>query len=169
MSAPARSWWLGRRGPDPAGPQLLLRPVELPVLTETKRRIYRGNVAEALRYAYPIVLEDLQQAYGVQFPAEWTHEEILRLGLPPAAGPLSEFLARFYRLYGPARYAPGATLPPEAGNEAIELLRSIYAFAPMWRLYAWRQPRGLARFLPPRVDAPEAREGAEAPPGPEAP
>lgn len=133
-----------------------LRPVELPILTETKRRVYGGDVAGALRYAYPLVLEDLQKAYGVQFPEGWTHEEILRQGLPPGAGPIGEFLPRLYRLYGAARYGVGAELPASAGTETIELLRSIYAFAPMWRLYAWKRRSGLRRLFPPRAEPPPA-------------
>jgi hypothetical protein len=150
---PPRRWSLRRSVPMPEYFERL-RQVELPILTETKRRIYRGDVAGALRYAYPLVLEDLQRAYGVEFSPAWTHEEILRNGLPPGAGPISEFLPRLYQLYGPARYGGKDPLPPDAGTETIELLRSIYAFAPMWRLYAWQRRTGLRRLFPPQVPVP---------------
>jgi hypothetical protein len=153
MSAGRTGWLSFRRAPTPPEYLERLRPVELPILTETKRRIFRGDVAGALRYAYPLVLEDVQKAYGVTFPPEWTHEEILRHGIPAQAGPIAEFLGQLYRLYAPARYSDGAGLAPEAGMEAIELLRSIYAFAPMWRLYAWHRPAGLQRLFPPRTAA----------------
>jgi hypothetical protein len=146
-----------------------LRPVELPILTETKRRIFGGDVAGALRYAYPLVLEDLQKAYGVQFPIAWTHEEILRRGLPPGAGPIGEFLPRLYRLYGPARYGEAVDIPESAGVETIELLRSIYAFAPMWRLYAWQRRSGLRRLFPPRATTPPPDAGFAEESAPEEP
>ncbi len=161
MSAPAegRSWL--RRRSTTIELRERLRPVELPLLAETKRRIFGGDVAGALRYAYPLVLDDLQRAYGVQFPPDWTHEEILRGGLPPGAGPIGEFLPRLYRLYGQARYGSGAELTEADGLAAVELLRSIYAYAPMWRLYAWQRRRGLGHLFPPRVELPV---GAPAPP-----
>lgn len=168
MSAgPVGRWW-GRRSPA-IELRERLRPIELPILTETKRRIYGGDVAGALRYAYPLVLEDLQRAYGVEFPPEWTHEEILRTGLPPGAGPIGDFLPRLYRLYGRARYGRGAPIPERDGLEAIELLRSIYAFAPMWRLYAWQRRRGLADLFPPRVLPPGPIAEPAPSPGPEPP
>lgn len=155
-------WWGRRRraGADEGPPYLeRFRSVELPILTETKRRIYRGDVAGALRYAYPLVLEDLQKAYGLSFPPEWTHEEILRLGLPRGAGPVEEFLPRLYRLYAPARYGLARTSPAVDGAEAVELLRSIYSVAPMWRLYAWHRPGALGRLFPPRHPSPPAVPG----------
>ena len=157
------SWW--RRHESPAPFLERLRPVELPLLAETKRRIFAGDTPGALRYAYPLILEDVQRAYGLRFPPEWTHEEILRRGLPPGTGPLAEFLPRLYRLYAPARYSDGASLPPGAGMEAVELIRSLYSFAPMWRLYAWHRPSGLRRLFPPRAD-PARPDPPEASPAP---
>jgi len=58
-----------KRSPSPSAPELRvvekIRPVEVPVLTETKRRLGRGEVAQALRYAYPQVVADLERAYGM--------------------------------------------------------------------------------------------------------
>jgi len=166
VSEEPTGWFARRRARD--APRYLerFRTIEPPILTETKRRIYRGDVAGALRYAYPLVLEDVQKAYGVTFPPEWTHEEILRAGLPPGAGVVAEFLPRLYRLYAPARYSGDTPLPPEAGTEAIEVLRSLYSVAPMWRLYAWHRPHGLARLFPPRAPSPETEAG-DAPDGAE--
>jgi hypothetical protein len=156
------SGWFGRRKAADS-PEFLerFRTLEPPVLTETKRRIYRGDVPGALRYAYPLVLEDVQKAYGVTFPPEWTHEEILRMGVPTTAGPVAEFLPKLYELYAPARYSDGGTLPPDAGPRTIEILRSLYSVAPMWRLYAWHRPSGLARLFPPRTPSPPARPPEE--------
>lgn len=166
--SPGRPSWFRRVAGEPVYVERL-RTVELPLIAETKRRLVRGDVPGALRYAYPIVLEDVQKAYGVAFPAEWTHEEILRRGIPPGAGPVGEFLARLYRLYAPARYSDGRPLTPEDGTEAIELLRGIYAVAPMWRLYAWHRPSALERLFPPRTPAPETMTPAEPDAATEAP
>jgi hypothetical protein len=162
VSGPPKGWFARRRAAP--GPDYLERflPLEPPLLIETKRRIYRGDVAGALRYAYPLVLEDVQRAYGVSFPPEWTHEEILRTGIPPGAGPIAEFLPRLYKLYAPARYSDGGPLPPGAGTETIEILWSLYSVAPMWRLYAWHRPSGLARLFPPRAPAPESHPADDA-------
>jgi hypothetical protein len=168
LTASTGGWFARRKAPD--GPRYLerFRILEPPILTETKIRIYRGDVAGALRYAYPLVLEDVEKAYAVKFPPEWTHEEILRTGIPPGAGPVVELLPRLYRLYAPARYSDGAPLPPEAGTEAIEILRSLYSVAPMWRLYAWHRPSGLGRLFPPRAPSPPVEAVDAASVGPEA-
>jgi hypothetical protein len=146
-----------KRRPAPAAPEPRvvekIRPVEVPVLTETKRRLGRGEVAEALRYAYPQVVADLERAYGRPFAVGWTHEEILRYGFSPEMEPLRDFFEALWRLYEPFRY--GARAPPPDGREVLELLRSLYAAAPMWRLYV----------APARAEAPVARGGdAEAAP-----
>ena len=155
--------WFRRRSADDPRYIERHRPVELPLIVETQRRIFRGDIPGAMRYVYPLVLEDVQKAYGVQFPPEWTHEEILRRGVPAGSGPVAEFLPRLYRLYAPARYAGTTALSPEDGAEAIELLRGIYSVAPMWRLYAWHRPTTLERLFPPRTPSPPAEvEGAEA-------
>lgn len=166
----ASGGWFRRRarGPDD-GVVERVRTIELPIETEVKRRVLRGDVAGALRYAYPLVLEDLQKAYDVSFPPEWTHEEILRRGLPPGAGPVDELLPRLYRLYAEARYGDGAALTAEDGREALELLRSLYAVAPMWRLYAWHRPGALDRLFPPRHPAPEGARAVDETPAPGAP
>ena len=171
MSTPRRGLFR-RRGAD-GGPLVVerVRSIELPILTEMKRRLVRGDVADALRYAYPLVLEDVEKAYGVGFPPEWTHEEILRLGIPPGAGPVGEFLPRLYRLYAPARYGPNPRLTDADGAEALELLRSIYAVAPMWRLYAWHRPTAMERLFPPRhpthATVPDPSPGPDGAPAPE--
>jgi hypothetical protein len=110
-----------------------IRPVEVPVLTEAKRRLGRGEVAETLRYAYPKVVEDLQRAYRRPFAVGWTHEEIVRDGFTPEMQPLLDFFEALWRLYEPFRY--GARGPPPEGREVLELLQSLYAAPPMWRLY----------------------------------
>jgi hypothetical protein len=108
-------------------------PVEVPVLTETKRLWVAGRKAKAIRYAYPAALADLQRAYGVTFQPTWTHEEIQVLGMGPAMGDLPEFFLFLYRLYEPVRYGEPERLPD---GDPVELLQSIYGHPEMWQLYA---------------------------------
>jgi hypothetical protein len=110
-----------------------VRPVEVPVLTETKRLLGRDEVAGALEYAYPIVVRDLERAYGVAFPEGYTHEEIVLHGFTEEMRPLAEFFDRLYRLYAPVRY--GHRPPPGSADDVLELLQSLYSPLPMWRLY----------------------------------
>jgi hypothetical protein len=110
-----------------------IRPVEVPVLTEAKRRLGRDDVAGALLYAYPKVVEDLGRAYGVEFPEGYSHEEILTKGFNEAMAPMAEFFDRLYRLYAPVRF--GRRPPPGTGDAVLELLQSLYGAEPMWRLY----------------------------------
>ncbi|MGI0052671.1 MAG: hypothetical protein ACRECR_00215 [Thermoplasmata archaeon] len=110
-----------------------IRGVEVPVLTETKRRLLRGEVAEALRYAYPRVVADLERAYGVEFPPGFSHEEILERGFTEPMRPLTEFFDRFYRYYAPVRF--GGRAPSSEGDQVLEIVRSLYSSEPMWRLY----------------------------------
>ncbi len=108
------------------------RPIEVPVLTEVKLRWQRGEREEAIRYGYNAVLADLQRAFGVAFPEDWTHEDILERGVTEEMVPIPELLHRFLSVFAPVRYGgpPSAELPsPEPW------LQSIYAHPRMWGLY----------------------------------
>ncbi|MHB8352574.1 MAG: hypothetical protein ACYDFT_07820 [Thermoplasmata archaeon] len=135
-----------------------IRGVEVPVLTDAKRRLLRRDVAGALRDAYPKLLEDLQRAYGVEFPPGYSHEEILARGFTEPMRPLTEFFDRLYRLYAPVRF--GGRMPDDRGDEVLELLRSLYSPEPMWRLYL-SEGRSAVAAAPSERDlpAPPAVEG----------
>jgi hypothetical protein len=126
---------LFRRGDPAQDPRVVdrFRAVEVPVLTEAKRHLVRGDVKGALLYAYPKVIEDLGRAYGATFPGGFSHEEILARGFTPEMGPLVDFFDRLYHLYAPARFGNGPN--GGSGDEVLELLQSLYAAEPMWRLY----------------------------------
>ena len=109
-----------------------LRPIEVPVLTETKRLLVRGDYRKAVLFAYPTVLNDVERAYGVAFSPNWTHEEILERGLPQGTERLPEFLRGLYRLYEPVRYGRDVRAHDD---RLVSLLQSIYAHRPMWELY----------------------------------
>lgn len=144
------SWW---RRPPPEPPSVIehVEAVEIPVITEVKRRLAKGDYEGALLYAYPIAAEDLSKAFRAPFPPGMTHEEFLASTSGHELGHLPEFFRRFYDLYAPVRYGPpGHTAAPAALSG---LLKSIYAQRPMWKLYL--QPK----HLPPDGGTP-----AEAPP-----
>ncbi|HTT35417.1 MAG TPA: DUF4129 domain-containing protein [Thermoplasmata archaeon] len=110
-----------------------VEPVEIPVLTETKRRLQRGEYDEAIRFACLQVVADLERAFGRPFPPGWTLSEVVERGRTDAMGHLPEFLERLAALYGPLRF--GAPSPRRDPDALLALLQSIYAAGPMWRLY----------------------------------
>lgn len=122
------------RAPAPP-PEIIERveAVEIPVITETKRRLARGEYEEALRAAYAQVVADVQRAYAARFPPGWTHDELIERGLDGRMGHLPEFLRRLTDLYVPVRYGPAPA--PEDPEQLTGLLVSIYAQRPMWQLY----------------------------------
>jgi hypothetical protein len=138
----------GARRPEKVDPVILerIRPVEVPVLTEVKRRLGREDVAGALRYAYPKVVEDLARAYQVTIPPGFSHEEIVARGFTEPMRPLLDFFEKLYRLYSPVRY--GERPAPGAPQEVLELLQSLYGAEPMWRLYVTEAVRP-----PPRAES----------------
>ncbi len=116
-----------------------MRGVEVPPITETKRRWNSGDRAGAIAYAYTTVLYDLERAFHVQFRPDWTNEEILIIGVTPEMVPIPEFLEQLLRLYEPVRY--GGTVPSDAASPEA-LLTSIYAHHAMWTLYVEAIPHG---------------------------
>ncbi|MCI4336322.1 MAG: hypothetical protein L3K17_03880 [Thermoplasmata archaeon] len=142
--------WFSRAPDTP--PEIVERvePVEIPVITETKRRLGRDEYDAALAGAFRQVIDDLQRAYGLTFPAGWSQYEILDKGLAePKLGHLPEFIRRLTDLYIPMRFGP----PPWARDpdQLSGLLRSIYAQRPMWALYIESKregPRASPRAAP---------------------
>ncbi|HEY6237708.1 MAG TPA: hypothetical protein VIZ68_00785 [Thermoplasmata archaeon] len=121
------------------------RPVEVPVLTETKRRWGRGDRAGAVRYGYESVLVDLQRGFAVEFPPDWTHEDILERGVTPEMESIPEFLGRLVRVYERVRYGPAV---PRDLPSPEPLLQSIYAHPRMWGLYIAEVPRAEVGAMP---------------------
>lgn len=131
------------------------RPVEVPVITETKRRWVVGDRTGAICYAYEAALVDVQRAFGIEFPPDWTHEDILERGTSAAMGSVPDFLVQLLRLYEPVRYGHAAAEPSRSPEP---LLQSIYAHPRMWGLYLTAVPA-----------TPEAIAAASALPAPPAP
>jgi hypothetical protein len=145
--------WLG--APSPVVLETM-RSVEVPPITETKRRWSGGDRAGAISYAYTTVLLDMERAFHVHFRPDWTNEEILVIGVTPEMVPIPEFLERLLRLYEPVRY--GGAVPSDA--ESPEgILASIYAHHAMWTLYVEAIPHGASMpsgLRPGPVPRPEA-------------
>ncbi|MCI4331532.1 MAG: hypothetical protein L3K19_06765 [Thermoplasmata archaeon] len=125
-----------------------VRTLEVPVVTEVRRLLMRGDYDGAVLYAYPRALEDLERAYGVAFDPDWTHAEILVRGMQPEMGNLPEMFVRLHRLYEPVRYGRGGR---RSAQDLQGLMMSIYSQRPMWRLYTellMRVPEGAAEVDP---------------------
>jgi hypothetical protein len=131
--------WFSRT-PEPIAPILVdrIRPVEVPVITESKLLLGRQDLSGALLYAYPRVVEDLARAYRLELPPGFSHEEIVMRKLSGPLGPIAEFFDRLYRLYAPVRY--GSRLTSAGADEILGLLQSLYSTEPMWRLYVTPNP-----------------------------
>jgi hypothetical protein len=150
------------RRPEPTSSLVVvdrIRAVEVPVLTETKRRIVRGDVGGALLYAYPKVVEDLGRAYGTTFPEGFAHEEIVARAFTAEMAPLREFFDQLYRWYAPVRF--GRNPSAEAGEAVVGLLQSLYAAEPMWRLYVTPSLDSGPSSTPPLASAEEPGEPDE--------
>jgi hypothetical protein len=145
--------WLG--APSPVVLETM-RSVEVPPITETKRRWSQGDRAGAIEYAYQTTLSDVQRAFHVRFRPDWTNEEVLIFGVTPEMVPIPDFLERLLRLYEPVRY--GGAVPPDAPCPDA-LLQSIYAHHDMWTLYVEAVAQGTR--MPPGVrPAPVRPSGA---------
>ncbi|MCI4351555.1 MAG: hypothetical protein L3K15_08615 [Thermoplasmata archaeon] len=111
----------------------MVRPLEVPVVTETKRLMGRGESGRAVRFAYPAALTDAARAFGWQLSGAATNRETLAVFTDQAPPHFVTHLARLYALYEPARY--GRESPPLV-EDPVQILLSLYSFAPMWMLYA---------------------------------
>ena len=67
-------WW---RKEEPAPPSVLeqVEPVEIPLMTEVKRRLAESDFRGAILEAYPAVIADFSKAFSLPFPPGMTHEE----------------------------------------------------------------------------------------------
>lgn len=119
-----------------------VRTIEIPVITQVKRRVQEGHLAEAATLAYQTAVVDLQRAYQFRFPPHWTHLDVLQWARRHNLGIVADCIAKLYRLYEPVRYGRASDL---VEGDVISPLTSLYAQSALWRLYAvgsWRGPGG---------------------------
>jgi hypothetical protein len=120
-----------------------IRSVEVPTVTELKRRLVSGDARPAMIEAWAAIVRDLARGYGVTIPKDWTDREIVTkwsstnspAGQMPLPGELQENIRRFYVIYEPVRFGPAGT-PPK--GDPVAVLQSIYSWAPLWKLYLAR-------------------------------
>ncbi len=117
------------------GPYVMetVRPIEIPVIAQVKRRLAEGQFAEAITLAYHTAVLDLQRGYRYSFPAHWTHLDVLQWARRNNLGIVADCLAKLYHLYEPVRYGRPADVQR---SDVISPLTSLYAQSPLWRLYA---------------------------------
>jgi len=143
------------RATDPALPSI-------PVLDNAQALLLKGEYGRAVSDSYHRVVLDLQKAYGLTLPAQWTHREFLSDFLREDMGVVTTRVAGLYRLYEPVRYGRESDW---ARGDLMDLLRQIYEESSMRNLYLGR-PGPPTRTKPPGDDPPPAAPGGEGSPGP---
>lgn len=126
------------RGPSSSAPGPSADSPVPPIINEVHHDLVVGAYDEAVRRAYLGALADARRAYNLQFPAGWTHPEILAHGFPASTGDLAVSFRRLYDLYRPIRYGPPRT--HRTKEPVVELLQEIYGRVPMWTLYVEARP-----------------------------
>jgi hypothetical protein len=120
---------------SPVGPASTLPP---PV-TNAEAAVASGEYARAVKEAYHRVVLDIQKAFSLALPAQWTHRQFLSDFMREDMGILTPYVARLYAVYEPVRYgAPGDWSP----DDPLPLVRRIYAEPPMRDLYRAAEPGG---------------------------
>ncbi|MCI4343360.1 MAG: hypothetical protein L3J92_04500 [Thermoplasmata archaeon] len=107
-----------------------------PVAT-AERDLADGQYDRAVREAYHRVVLDLQKAYGLSLPAQWTHREFLSDFLRNDMGILTTLVAQLYRLYEPVRYGVRSDWLTE---DPLPILHLIYNEPAMRDLYRVASP-----------------------------
>ncbi len=105
-----------------------------PILAEVDRLIQQGKSVDAVVRAYQTAEDDVRRAFGLRLPQQWTHREFLREQLRADMGYVTQLLPRLYALYEPARYGSHPDVPTALLRD---LLRAIYAEAPLYNLYRY--------------------------------
>jgi hypothetical protein len=101
-------------------------------VTNAERAIAAGEYARAVKESYHRVVLDVQKAFSLALPAQWTHRQFLSEFLRDDMGILTTHVARLYALYEPVRYGR----PTEWSLEdPMPVVRRIYAEPPMRDLY----------------------------------
>ena len=158
MAAPAvRPEAVARSGATSKAPLDVAPP---PVLAKVDRLLKDGQDAEAIRLAYLTAEADVQRAFGLKLPRQWTHREFLTQYLRKDMGYLVVLLPQLHEMFEPVRYGrPG----PVSGAKLMNLLRSIYQEPSMrrlsWSIGADSSPQGGPAASRDRTSSPPGRSG----------
>lgn len=101
----------------------------------------RSEYAKAVLTAFPLVMIDVQRAFGTTFPPHWTGRDVLAHGLRPDSGNLPTLLYSLYRLYEPVRFGRESDWEP---GDLREIVKRIYAETAVGKRRAPPPPRPAA-------------------------
>jgi hypothetical protein len=135
-------------------------PTEIPPIALAERRLADGEYSRAVADGFHRVVLDVQKAYGLSLPAQWTHRQFLAEFLRPDMGILTEKVVRLYRVYEPVRYG---TESDWVRADLIALLQDVYAEPPMRDLYRKAKPPATYSVSPDTDRSDRSRDYA--PPG----
>ncbi len=110
-----------------------VRSIEIPVISRVKQRLAEGHFPEAVTLAYHTAVLDLQRAYRTQFPAHWTHLDVLQWARRNNLGIVADCLSKLYHMYEPVRYGRPQDV---VRSDVVSPLTTLYAQSPLWRLYS---------------------------------
>jgi len=82
-----------------------------------------GDFSGAVRTAFLGALADLEKAFGLRVPSNWTDRDVIAYGLRNDMGQLPDLMFRLYALYEPIRYGQFSDWIRE---DPVALLRAIY-------------------------------------------
>ncbi|HXY47676.1 MAG TPA: hypothetical protein VEK13_07280 [Thermoplasmata archaeon] len=144
----------GERTGDPA------EPGDFPALREIEKFLAKSEYSKAVLAAFPLVMVDVQRAFGTTFPPHWTGRDVLAHGLRPDSGNLPSLLYSLYRLYEPVRFGRESDWTP---GDLRGIVQRIYAETPVGKRRAPRSPWSVASTVPvpgrPSQETPPPREG----------
>jgi hypothetical protein len=136
-------------------------PRDCPALREIDKFLARSEYAKAVLAAFPLVMIDVQRAFGTTFPPHWTGRDVLAHGLRPDSGNLASLLYSLYRLYEPVRFGRESDWTP---GDLRGIVRRIYAETAVGRRRAPPSPGPAVSTVwvsgRPTQETPPPREGA---------
>jgi len=131
-------------------------------LREVDKYLAKSEYAKAVLTAFPLVMNDVQRAFGTTFPAHWTARDVLAHGLRPDSGNLPSLLYALYRLYEPVRFGKESDW---TAGDLRGIVQRIYAETAVGKRRAPPAPSSWSLPLPgsvpgrPASESPPPREG----------
>ena len=130
------------------------------MLTEVKRRLGRGDVEGGAPLRLPEGRRGPRtRVRRATFPEGFSHEEILDAPVQRGDGADGRVLRPAVPLYAPVRF--GGRAPTGGSDVVLELVQSLYAAEPMWRLYVTPYSPEPATTTSPGTSAPTPERAGE--------